>query len=563
MADHAFPLKTIGDALSLRSHVMDQLEWAEVCDDPARRQWYLSFVVVGGGYSGVEVAGEINDLVRASLKLFRHLKHESVRVTLVHSRAQILPEIGEELREFARNKMERAGVRFQLQSRVALATREGVELADGTFIAAGTVVSTVGTQPSTLVERLDVAKTGERLATRPDLRLVEHDDVWAIGDCAHIVNALDGAVCPPTAQFADRQGRVCAANVVATIDQREMQAFRYQPQGQLCSIGGHRAVAELLGFRVGGFFAWLTWRAIYLMKVPAWSRRTQIVFDWLWVLVFPRDLSHLKPRVTDRVSRAHYRSGDIVMRAGEAPHAFYAIERGEVEVLQRREDALKEEVVAVLGPGAFFGERALIDDRPRAASVRARNSLELLVIGREVFTQMSRSLAPLRDVFANSIARRSRDPWEGRADVIDALKRLTVHDVLESFPEPLLAPTLTVRDATRTFARTTTDVLYVSRDGRTLDGLVTLEGLLRAKADGAVPSTPIETLMIVRPLALTLQDSCTTVFATMQEHVLTSVPIVHDGGSRELAGCITLRRLVAKAFDAMDVAVGHPAPECN
>src|SRR5205814_10584567 len=117
MSDQPFPLKTIGDATALRSQIMEQMEKAEVCPDPERRRWHLSFIVVGGGFSGAEVAGEINDLVCGSARYFKHFRREDVTVTLIHSRDQILPEISPDLREFARKKMEKAGVNMMLNAR--------------------------------------------------------------------------------------------------------------------------------------------------------------------------------------------------------------------------------------------------------------------------------------------------------------------------------------------------------------------------------------------------------------------------------------------------------------
>ena len=135
---------TVGDAIALRSHVLQQLELAEVCDDPAQRRWHLSFLIVGAGYSGVEVAGEINDLLRASLRFFANIHPEDISVTLIHSRDQILPEIGDALRIFAREKMQEDGVKILLNARVQVATPDGVGLSDGTFLRGATIVCTFG-----------------------------------------------------------------------------------------------------------------------------------------------------------------------------------------------------------------------------------------------------------------------------------------------------------------------------------------------------------------------------------------------------------------------------------
>src|SRR3954469_1541166 len=158
MADHAFPLKTVGDAAALRSQIMEQLERAEVCDDPEHRRWLLTFIIVGGGFSGVEAAGEINDLVRSSARYFRNFKREDVSVILIHSRDQILPEISPDLREFARRKLEKAFVKIFLNARVASATPDGVGLEGGEFIKGGTIVCTIGSSLSPIVQRLDVPK---------------------------------------------------------------------------------------------------------------------------------------------------------------------------------------------------------------------------------------------------------------------------------------------------------------------------------------------------------------------------------------------------------------------
>src|SRR6266404_5592497 len=128
MADHALPLKTIGDAAALRSHVMEQMERAEVCGHAERRRSYLTSIIVGGGFSGAEAAGEINDLVHSSARYFRNFRREDVNVILIHSRDQLLPEISANLREFARKEMEKAGIKIVLNARVSQATPEGVGL---------------------------------------------------------------------------------------------------------------------------------------------------------------------------------------------------------------------------------------------------------------------------------------------------------------------------------------------------------------------------------------------------------------------------------------------------
>jgi len=407
MADHALPLKTVGDAMVLRAHLMQQLEKAEVCDDPERKQWYLSFTVIGGGYSGVETAGEIQDLMHGSRRFFRNIAADDIAVRIIHSRDHLLPEISPTLRKFARIKLVKAGIDVMLNARVTLATAEGVRLGDGRVVNGGTIVCTIGTSMAPVLERLDVPKDRDRLQTDPDMRLCGLTNAWALGDCALILNAYDNQPSAPTGQFAERQGNQAAENIVRVIRGQPTQPFYFKPLGQLCSIGGHNAVAEILGIRISGFFAWLLWRGIYLFKLPSWSRRTKVAFDWIWELVFSRDLAHLKTDQTTRVTRAHYNPGDYIFRQGEPGNNFYIIEKGEVEVLRAKNEKAAAEVLAVLKEGEFFGEMALLESQPRVASVRARTPVEVVVMGRNVFTQLSRSMTPLRNILIDTVKQRA------------------------------------------------------------------------------------------------------------------------------------------------------------
>jgi NADH dehydrogenase len=276
----------------------------------------------------VEVAGEINDLVRGSKRFFHNMVREDITVTIIHSRAQLLPELPPTLRDVARTKMEQAGIALCLQARLACVTPEGVRLQDGRLLRGATVVCTIGNTTPAVIERLDVPKERGRLLTQADMRLIGVDNAWAIGDCAHIVNAYTHEPSPPTGQFAERQGRQAADNIVRVVHGRPTRPFMFRPLGQLCAIGRRRAVAEVRGLRLSGFLAWLLWRGVYLLKLPSWSRRAKVGFDWVWDLLFARDLAHPKAQPTERISRAYYQPGDYIFRQGEPAMNFYAIKRG-------------------------------------------------------------------------------------------------------------------------------------------------------------------------------------------------------------------------------------------
>lgn len=547
MADHAFPLKTVGDAAVLRTHILSQMEKAEVCDDPVRRRWYLSFIVVGGGYSGVETAGEINDLVRTSRRFYRNIHAEDITVTLIHSRDQLLPEISPSLREFARKKMEQAGVSMKLNARVQLATGEGVGLKDE-FVHGGTIVCTIGSTTAPVVEQLDSPKEKGRLLTEADMRLRGRTNAWAIGDCAAISNAYDGQPSPPTGQFAERQGRQCAQNIVRLRRGEATRPFSFKVLGQLCSIGGQSAVAEMLGCKLSGFIAWFIWRGVYLFKLPSWDRRVQVGFDWAWLLFFPRDLSCIQTDVTDRVTHAHYEPGDLIVKQGDPPASFYVIEKGEVEIVRSSPERPDGEILAVLGAGNFFGEAALLSNQPRSASVRARTPAEIVIMGRHVFSNIASSLAPLRQALTAAITRRSANFWTQRPEAMNALRHLPLADFIEPAPTPLLKPTDRLIDVMRVFADHPDEFFYVSADGGRLDGIVTLTDLLRAQNRDASAETPVSSFMIAEPACIAQTDSAMVAAAGLSEHSLKFMPVVADLSGRRIVGFVRARKLMASVM---------------
>ena len=300
MESHALPLKTLGDALFLRNHLIARLEQAELQPDVEHRRWLTSFVIVGAGFSGVETAGELVDFLYASLKYYKRVREADLTVTLLHSGDRLLPELSASLGSFTLRKMRARGVNVRLNARVVRVTDRDVQLDSGDIIAAGTVICTIGTQPNALVEALPAPQNRGRIAVNPDMSVPGLDGLWAAGDCAAIVNALDGKVSPPTAQFAEAQAKQLAANIVAKLNERPTRPFCYRPRGQLSSIGHNKAVAEIMGVRLSGFVAWLMWRGLHLLRIPTFSRKSRLFLEWNWAMFFPPDIAHFSYRRTRR-----------------------------------------------------------------------------------------------------------------------------------------------------------------------------------------------------------------------------------------------------------------------
>lgn len=546
MDEHAFPLKTIGDALALQGHIMELMEKAEVCDDAEKRRWYLSFIVVGGGFSGVEVAGEINDLVRGSLRFFNNIAPEDITVTVVHSRNQILPEVNESLRVFAQRKMEQCGVQFKLDAMAAVATPEGLGLKDGTFIRGATTVCTIGTTTLPFVDRMNVPKKNGRLLVEPDMSIPGHPNVWAIGDCAAVTNALDGSLCPTVGQFAERQGTQAACNVVARIKGEPTKPFSYQMMGQLCSIGGRSAVAEMMGLRISGMFAWILWRGVYLFKLPSVPQMMKVGLEWFCDLIFPRTLAHIKADRTRRVSRAHYPAKSIIFRQGDCATDFFVIEKGEVELVHEKgEDSV--ELVAVLAQGDFFGEAALLNDRPRSLTARARTDVQAVVLGSHVFTQISTALAPVREAVVKA-ARRRTNIWQNMPEVKELLNDVPLSALVEPLPCEPLALNSSVEVALEKMNTGQLDFLAIVDDDAMLKGILTRSDLLRAIEITALADPdedlPLVQIMASDPIALMIDESLTTAVATMREHGLKRLPVVQRSDRREIVGYLRIENVM-------------------
>jgi NADH:ubiquinone reductase (H+-translocating) len=569
MTEHAFAFKVMRDAIDLRQHIVQQMEYAEAATDPNRRQWHLNFIIVGAGFSGVEVAGEINELVRSSTRFYRNFREEDVVVTMVHSQDQILPEVVPTLREFAKKKMEKAGVTVLLNTRAVAATHEGVQLGDGRMLKGGTIVCTIGTAVSPLVQNLDVPKERGRIRTTAEMRIEGQTNAWAVGDCAYIVNAYDNKPAATTAQFAEREGRQAALNLVRILKGEPTQPFRFKALGQLCSIGGYQAVAEMFGVHVSGFPAWVMWRGVYLFKLPTWSRRIKVALDWAWDVLFPRDLSFLNTDTAQEVTHAYFRPGDFIHHEGEAAHHFSVIVEGQVEVLQKDPITSEMRVLAVLNKGDFFGEGALLGNRPHETSIRARTAVRLQQVGRALFSQFAGAFTPLTDLLLKAFARRSGDIWRRLPMVKPILEVESLDSLIDPLPADLLSTKTTYADAVRTLQESSTGRLLVVDEKQRLWGTLNRDDIDQILARIAV--IPLETrgdvtqrkltdFLVANPVYVTLEDSAMVAFATMLDHGTGWLPVVRSKDNLQPVGSLRSEKIVSRLIEKMaQLQPGHAA----
>lgn len=408
MPEHAIPFKNLADALYIRNHAIRALEEADIEDDPKLRRELLTFVIAGGGFSGVECAADLNDFLKiTALKHYDAVQPADIKVILLHSQGRILPEVAEKLGLFAQKVMEKRGVEIRLNTRLMAATKTEAILQSGERIPTRTLISTVPASANPIIETLDVPKDKGHIKAGLDLQVEGTDHIWAMGDCAAVPHPSGKGFCPPTAQFGMRQAAVAAHNIVRAIrnESRPKEKFTFTGLGMMCSLGHQSGVAQVLNFRFSGIPAWLMWRMIYLSKLPGIDRMVKVAVAWFLDFFFPPDLVQLKIFGSRAIKQEHYEPGEDVFHQGDLGDRIYIMLSGKADVVMA-DDAGKEKILATLGPGEYFGEMAILGQTTRRATVRCVEALDVLCLRKQEFGALASTLPDFKASFQKKMQER-------------------------------------------------------------------------------------------------------------------------------------------------------------
>jgi NADH dehydrogenase len=293
LEQHALEMKTLTDAVALRDRAVRLLEMADSSPDPSRRRALLRFVVVGANFTGVEVAGELDVFLSRARRLYRNVKREDCRVTLVELSDRILAALDPSLAAYAASRLTKRGIELRLHESVLRIDADRVAMSGGETVSCHTVIWCAGIVPGPLVKRVHVPvdARGYILCER-DLRVRGFENVWAAGDCAVIPDG-SGHPYPATAQHAIREGAHLAGNLVRALAGKSTRPFVYDSMGSLASLGCRTAVAKVFGVKLSGFPAYFVWRSYYWLRMPGLSRKFRVALDWTADLLFARDFVHL------------------------------------------------------------------------------------------------------------------------------------------------------------------------------------------------------------------------------------------------------------------------------
>ena len=408
LPEHALTMKDLADAHRLRTHVIGCLETADVTEDPEVKRQLLTFVVVGAGFSGVETVAETRELVRRALKYYPNIRDDEIRFYLIEYANRILPTFPADLADYATRRLQIHGIEVLTGVGTKAATGTAVDLTDGRIIPTSTIVATIGNGPHRLVEMLGLDLHWARIKTDRFMRVPGYDGVWALGDAALIPLVDDPGEDPllyatQTAQFAVREGKQLADNILAKIAGKELRPFAYTSKGSLASLGMSKAVADVYGFKLSGTLAWLLWRGFYLSFLPGFAAKFRVGLTWLLNSVMPPNIVQVQslPPATRYV---HYRKGDKVFEPGMLIDGFYTVIKGAFKLTIDNEET-GEHFEKVFGPGEHFGERVLVRSALRTGLVVALEDGVLLFIAQKDFTRFTRAFPFLDNYFKDYIER--------------------------------------------------------------------------------------------------------------------------------------------------------------
>jgi NADH dehydrogenase len=394
LAEHSFRLKAYSGCLAVRNHVINMLELADMEKDPEERRRLLTFTVVGGGFAGVEVAGELRDfLPTVAKKHFPHVPLSEIRIVQIVPTDHILPELNTHQPALVRYAQQVLAKDPHLEIRygrtMASATMEEAVLDNGERIPTRTIISCAGMAALPIVERLPVKKDRGRIVTDAYGHIDGYEDAWAGGDCA-AVPLQKGGYAPGLAIWAMTVGELIGKNIVRQTEGKPLKLYRFSGLGDACVLGHRRAVAHLKGIPLRGFLAWVIWRIFMILYLPSPEKKVRVLGNWMMAPFFGHDLVNMRVHQPVDLAPLVFEPGQDIVRKGDIGNSLFVIQEGEVDVLDP--DAPGDGRLAVLGEGAHFGEIAVFERRPRTATVRARTRVKVLQVRREAAIALSETI---------------------------------------------------------------------------------------------------------------------------------------------------------------------------
>ncbi len=388
-AEHTFTMKTLNDAFLLRNHILQCLELADVTLDEAVKKSALTFVVVGAGFSGVETIGELQDMVHRALKYYPNITPAQVQFILLQGGRRILQQLPESLANYAQRKLQKRGVEIRLNISVSSASTEYVALNNGEKIPALTIVTTIGSGAFDFITNNFDLKH-EKIQVNEYMQVLKTKNIWALGDAA-LIPMGNGQYAPSTAQFAVREAKVLAHNLLQHLFQQPKKPFQFKPIGIMASIGAYQGVAQISKLRLSGVLAWAIWRGVYITKIPGNMAKIRISLNWMMDYFFPRTLVQIVACEKKPIKYLYFNKNDVVCDSGEIIKNLYLIISGSVICKTQEEDK-------ILTEQHYFPDTTSADNTHQG-QVYALEKTKILSISQDVFLSLRQDFRQFDKIF--------------------------------------------------------------------------------------------------------------------------------------------------------------------
>ena len=402
LENNSMTMKNLKDAYNIRNHIIQCLELADVTKDFELKKRLLSFVIIGGGFSGVETSGELKEMTDRLLKYYKNIDKSEIRFYIIELSNQLLPEFDKKMGSYILNTFKKQKINVRLGTGLKEVTSLKVYLSNKESIATNTVISTIGSTVSDLIRKSDLPLKNQKIVTNEFLEVINNSNVWALGDCALVpYNPNDKSKnSPPTAQFAVKQAKIVAKNIVLKTLNRNLRKFNYRSKGSLASLGSKIGIGKIYSIRVKGLFAWIIWRTFYLSFLPSIPTKIRVLVGWILEFFIPRNAV-----LTDTVKKnsfeyKNYKKNDVVFTEGMIADGFYIVQSGKfINSYKKTEDG--KVFNKIYNKGDHFGSRVILQGGRRTGTITALEDSEVLKIDLESFKLMASNLPALKRYFSD------------------------------------------------------------------------------------------------------------------------------------------------------------------
>lgn len=399
---HSLTMRNLKDAYNVRNHILECLELADVTQDKKLKKRLLNIVVVGGGFSGVETVGELKEMTDRLLPLYKNISKEELNFFIVEYSNSLLPELGQVVGEYTKQIFKKRNIKIFLKTALKEVSKYNAILSNGKIIETNTLISTIGSTPSSLIKKSSLPLKYGRIITDKFLQVKNFSNVWALGDSAIVPNLVNGKeqYSPPTAQFAVQQAKNLAKNIVLKSKNKKLRKFEYTSKGSLASLGSKVGVGKVFIFTIKGLFGWIVWRAFYLTFIPSISTKIRVSFSWILEFFVPRKAVLTESLDKKSVSYEVYKKGDVVFEEGMIADGFYIVIKGEFQNIFRKTNDGKifKKNYKV---GSHFGSRVILEGGRRTGTITAMKDSVVLKIEKNSFKVLAENFPVLNKYFNN------------------------------------------------------------------------------------------------------------------------------------------------------------------